>query len=603
MPFGCELLPEGGVRFRLWAPAAGTLHVSLEGPETHAELAMQPVGGGWFELDCAAAQAGTRYRFLLDSGVYVPDPASRANPDDVHGPSLVVDPLAFDWDDGDWSGRPWEEAVIYELHVGTFSPEGTFAGVQRQLDYLRELGVTAIELMPVADFPGRRNWGYDGVLAFAPDSAYGPPEALKRLVQEAHRRGLMVFLDVVYNHFGPDGNYLHLYAPQFFTQRRHTPWGAAINFDGAHGDLVRSFYVHNALYWLEEYHFDGLRLDAVDSIQQTSTPDVLEQIARAVRTGPGARRHVHLVLENDNNASYCLGARPGESGLYDAQWNDDAHHALHVLLTGETQGYYADYADDAARHLGRALAEGFVFQGEPSPYRGGRSRGEPSAQLRPTAFVQFLQNHDQIGNRPYGERIARLVEPAPLRAAVALLLLAPSPPLLFMGEEWGAREPFLFFCDFQGDLAARVAEGRREGFARLDRWRDAAARGLTPDPGAETTFDSAQLKWDESASPDHRAWIDLYRDLLRLRAREIVPRLAGMSGGARFAQTPLNLLCVDWTMGDGAALHLVANLEPHARKLVQVPCGRLLYTSNVEMAVAGTVPPWTVIWTIEPHDV
>ncbi|HYW88708.1 MAG TPA: alpha-amylase family glycosyl hydrolase, partial [Chloroflexota bacterium] len=254
MPFGCELLPAGGVRFRLWAPAAATLRLSLEGPEATAVLAMQPIGGGWFELDCPAAHAGTRYRFLLDSGVYVPDPASRANPDDVHGPSLVVDPLAFDWDDGDWSGRPWEEAVIYELHVGTFSPEGTFAGVQQRLDYLRELGVTVIELMPVADFPGRRNWGYDGVLAFAPDAAYGPPEALKRLVQEAHRRGLMVLLDVVYNHFGPDGNYLHLYAPQFFTQRRPTPWGAAINFDGPHGDTVRSFYVHNALYWLEEYH-------------------------------------------------------------------------------------------------------------------------------------------------------------------------------------------------------------------------------------------------------------------------------------------------------------------------------------------------------------
>jgi malto-oligosyltrehalose trehalohydrolase len=304
------------------------------------------------------------------------------------------------------------------------------------------------------------------------------------------------------------------------------------------------------------------------------------------------------VLENDNNASSCLGVRPGEAGLYDAQWNDDAHHALHVLLTGETQGYYADYADDAARHLGRALAEGFAFQGEPSAYRGGRPRGEPSAQLRPTAFVQFLQNHDQIGNRPYGERIARLLEPAPLRAAVALLLLAPSPPLLFMGEEWGAREPFLFFCDLQGDLAARVAEGRREGFARLHRWRDAAAKRLTPDPGAETTFESARLNWDESTAPDHRAWLDLYRDLLRIRAREIIPRLAGMSGGARVSQTPLNVLSVDWTMGDGAALHLVANLQLQARERPPLPRGRLLYSSSSDMAVA-TVPPWTVIWTLE----
>src|SRR5262245_30041649 len=385
MPFGCELLPAGGTRFRLWAPAAPAVQLSLQRAEEVAPLPMSPVGGRWFELDCADAQPGTRYRFLLDSGISVPDPASRANPDDVHGASLVVDPLAFDWDDDGWSGRPWEEVVIYELHVGTFSPEGTFAGVERRLDYLRDLGVTAIELMPVADFPGRRNWGYDGVLTFTPDATYGPPESLKRLVQSAHRHGLMMLLDVVYNHFGPDGNYLHLYAPQFFTHRRYTPWGAAIDFDGAHGDTVRSFYVHHALYWLEEYHFDGLRLDAVDTIQQTSQPDVLEQISRAARTGSGAERHVHLVLENDNNASHYLGASPSQPGLYDAQWNDDAHHALHVLLTGETQGYYIDYADDAAGHLARALAEGFAFQGEPSAYRGGRLRGESSAHLRPTA--------------------------------------------------------------------------------------------------------------------------------------------------------------------------------------------------------------------------
>ncbi|HTS53911.1 MAG TPA: malto-oligosyltrehalose trehalohydrolase [Burkholderiales bacterium] len=605
MPFGCDVSRDGA-RFRLWAPASSTAQLSLEGPDLTGTLAMKPVGSGWFEVDCPGAHPGSRYRFLLDNGVRVPDPASRANPDDVHGPSLVVDPLAFDWQDDDWRGRPWEDTVIYEVHVGTFSAEGTFEGVERRLDYLLDLGVTAIELMPVADFPGRRNWGYDGVLLFAPESRYGTPEHFKRLVQSAHRRGLMVFLDVVYNHFGPDGNYLHLYAPQFFTDRHHTPWGPAINFDGPEKQTVREFYAHNALYWLEEFHLDGLRLDAVHAIADDSRPDILEEIAAAVHAGPGADRHVHLVLENDRNAASKLGGRPGEPGRYDAQWNDDAHHALHVLLTGETDGYYRDYADDPVARLGRTLAEGFAYQGEPSPYRGGRPRGESSAWLRPTAFVPFLQNHDQVGNRAFGERIARLAEPGPLRAAVAILLLAPSPPLLFMGEEWAAREPFPFFCDFEGELAAKVANGRRSEFARFDRFRDAVARLLIPDPGAQTTFDSAQLDWHNQLLPGHREWLAVYRSLLHVRAREIAPRLTGMSGGARFTVTAPTLLSVDWTLGDGCALHLLANLGPDAHERAPRQHGRVLYTSDPDLDPAlsgGALPPWTVAWTLEPRNV
>ena len=605
MPFGCELLPAGGVRFRLWAPALSAVQLALNGPDVTSTRAMSAVGGGWFELDCPDARAGSRYRFLVDKGIRIPDPASRANPDDVHGASSVVDPSAFDWQDDDWHGRPWEEAVMYELHVGTFSPEGTFTGVERRLDYLYELGVTAIELMPVADFPGRRNWGYDGVLLFAPDSRYGTPEDFKRLVQSAHRRGLMVFLDVVYNHFGPDGNYLHLYAPQFFTDRHRTPWGAAINFDGPDSRTVREFYIHNALYWLEEYHLDGLRFDAVHAILDDSRPDILEQIADAVRAGPGARRHVHLVLENDENAARRLGRSPGQFGHYDAQWNDDSHHALHVLLTGEIDGYYGDYADDPVERLGRTLAEGFAYQGERSRYRSGRPRGESSAQLRPTAFIAFLQNHDQVGNRAFGERIAKLAAPGPLRAATAILLLAPSPPLLFMGEEWAAREPFPFFCDFEGELAAKVADGRRGEFARFDRFRDPVARLLIPDPGAETTFDSARLDWRAQTLPEHSRWLALHRSLLRIRAREIAPRLAGMSGGARFTVVARVLLAVEWTLGDGCTLHLLANLGPDARERVPLPGGRVLYTSDPDLDPAlsgGALPRWTVAWTLEPRD-
>ncbi len=306
MPFGATVRAGGDVLFRLWAPQASSVELLLGAAETPTATFMQAIPGGWFE-HLGRAAPGTRYRYRIDGGIAVPDPASRFNPDDVHGTSEVVEPGAFDWEDGDWAGRPWEEAVVYELHVGAFAPEGTFAGVERRLDYLAELGVTAIELMPVAAFPGRCNWGYDGVLPFAPDASYGRPEDLKRLVQAAHRRGLMVLLDVVYNHFGPEGNYLHVYARNaFFTERHHTPWGAAINFDGPGSEWVRRFFVENALYWLEEYHFDGLRLDAVHAIRDDSPVHVLEEIAEAVRRGPGRERAVHLVLENDANQSRFL---------------------------------------------------------------------------------------------------------------------------------------------------------------------------------------------------------------------------------------------------------------------------------------------------------
>ena len=353
MPFGAECREDGSVRFRLWAPAARQVDLCPTGPRGSVRFAMDHCDGGWFELITDAAKPGTQYHFRIDGEHEVPDPASRFQPRDVHGPSEVVDPFAFEWSDQTWRGRRWEEAVIYELHVGAFTPAGTFSAVGERLDYLADLGITAVELMPVADFPGKRNWGYDGVFPFAPDSIYGRPEDLKELVQSAHERGIMVFLDVVYNHFGPEGNYLRSYAPQFFTDRHRTPWGDGINFDGPESRAVRDFFIHNALYWLTEYHFDGLRLDAVHAIIDDSTSHILTELADAVRSSIEPDRHVHLILENDlNQARYLKREKRCQPKWYNAQWNDDIHHALHVLITGERDGYYSDYCGALPRSIG-----------------------------------------------------------------------------------------------------------------------------------------------------------------------------------------------------------------------------------------------------------
>ena len=602
MPFGAECFEDGAVRFRLWAPAVSRVELCLETAGMETLLPMEREQDGWFALVTDTAAPGRHYRYRIDGGQRVPDPASRFQPQDVHGPSQVVDPATWDWTDANWRGRPWEEAVIYELHVGTFTPEGTFAGVKQRLDDLVELGVTAIELMPVADFPGARNWGYDGVQIFAPDDRYGRPEDFKDLVQSAHARGLMVFLDVVYNHFGPEGNYLHLYAPSFFTERHHTPWGAAINYDGPDSRAVRQFFIHNALYWLEEYHLDGLRFDAVHAIVDDSRPDILQDIAQAVATGPGAQRAVHLVLENDHNAAHYLerdfALRPRS---YAAQWNDDIHHALHVLTTGEAGGYYEDYADEPARHLGRCLTEGFAYQGEPSCYRHGAPRGEPSRDLPLTAFVSFLQNHDQIGNRAFGDRITRLAPEAAVRAATAVLLLAPSPPLLFMGQERGATQPFPFFCDFGGDLAAAVTEGRRREFARFPEFSDAGARARIPDPNDAKTFAAACLHWNGSGADGAGVWRRFHQELLTLRARSIVPRLRNLRAGmADFELISERALCAHWRLGDGTRLTLIANLSDAAASCRESPAGKLLYAvPGFSGAYDGHCPAWSVVWFLD----
>ncbi|BAU48062.1 1,4-alpha-glucan branching protein [Sulfurifustis variabilis] len=604
MPFGAELSEQGGARFRIWAPSARAVELGLARDGREEFLPLDRRDGGWYEGHVGVGP-GARYRYRIDGGLVVPDPASRFQPDDVHGPSELIDPGAWEWTDRAWRGRPWDEAVLYELHVGSFTPEGTYAGVQGRLDHLKAVGVTAIELMPLADFPGARNWGYDGVLPFAPDSRYGRPEDLKALVQAAHAKNLMVFLDVVYNHFGPEGNYLSAYAAPFFTERHHTPWGAAINFDGEDARTVRDYYVHNALYWLEEYHFDGLRFDAVHAIMDDSEPDILSEIAAAVARGPGRERLVHLVLENDANQSrYLARDDAGRPRFYTAQWNDDIHHALHVSATDETGGYYADYADAPLRHLGRCLAEGFAYQGDPSAFRDGEKRGEPSRDLPPTAFVNFLQNHDQIGNRAFGERITDLADTARVRALSAVFLLAPGVPLLFMGEEWAARQPFPFFCDFGPELARAVTEGRRKEFARFPAFSDPEARSRIPDPNDPATFGEAVLDWGALTNPEHAGWLAWHRELLAVRAREIVPRLPRLRpGAARFRVIEDRGLYVEWPLEEGATLVLCANLSAEPLALDGRPNGRELYvqseTDDGAMS-GGRLGPWSVAWLLQP---
>jgi maltooligosyltrehalose trehalohydrolase len=590
MRFGAEV-SQNGVRFRLWAPKCNELALKIEGvPE---RMPMHALANGWHELMVPSRGPGTLYQFVLPDGRLIPDPASRFQPHDVHGPSEVIDPSAYRWTDAEWRGRPWEECVLYELHVGAFTGEGTFRAVGRRLRDLKDLGITAIELMPVADFPGERNWGYDGVLLFAPDSSYGRPEDLKALVDAAHALDIVVLLDVVYNHLGPDGNHLPAYAP-IFSDRHHTPWGAAINYDADGSDVVREFVTANAIYWIREYNFDGLRLDAVHAILDDSSPHLLEQIAMQVRAA-APDRHVHLVLENEENHASRLrrvGGRPAE---FTAQWNDDAHHVLHTAATGESAGYYGEYLGDTEL-LGRALAEGFAFQGQMMTYRG-RPRGEASRGLPPTAFVAFIQNHDQVGNRAFGDRITAFAAPEAVRAIAAIYLLAPQIPMLFMGEEWAAAQPFPFFCDFGAELADAVRKGRREEFDKFPEFQNPDNLAKVPDPTVPETFLSAKLRWEDRARPPHAEWYDWYRRVLAVRHKDVIPRLAGIGGHAGRYQVLGDLaVMVRWCMGDASELMLVANLKETAQPPVRLPAGRLLWLEGA--ADDGALGPWTVVWML-----
>ncbi|QOR39801.1 malto-oligosyltrehalose trehalohydrolase [Billgrantia diversa] len=574
---GAQVMGPEWTQFALWAPSASRVELEVEGLDA---IAMTHAGEGRFvgEAPCDHG-ARYRYRVYLDDavqGLAIPDPASRAQAGGIEGMSVVVDPYRHAWRHADWRGSPWQETVLYELHLGTL---GGLAQARQWLPYLAELGITAVELMPVAVFPGARNWGYDGVLPYAVDETYGAPEALKAFVDDAHGLGLMVFLDVVYNHFGPDGNYLPRYAGAFFRGDRQTPWGPAIDF---RQPMVRRFFIENALMWLDEYRLDGLRFDAVHAIVER---DFLLEMAEALRSHIDPRRHVHLVLENEHNDAELLGP-----GRFTAQWNDDWHNVMHVLLTGESEGYYGDFAEAATQKLARCLGEGFIFQGDAT--RQGTPRGSPSAHLPPTAFVAFLQNHDQIGNRAMGERLTLLAERETLAAATLTLLLSPMVPLLFMGEEWASERPFLFFTDHRDELAAAVREGRRAEFAAFGAFQDPDLRATIPDPNDAATFEASRPDVEARDNALHADWLAFVRHLLAIRHAEIVPRLDGARAlGAEVLDD--GAVVARWQMSDDTQLVIAMNLSERPAATSAFGVGRHLYETREGAAIAtesGSLP-------------
>lgn len=586
MLFGAEL-GRDGVRFALWAPSAARVDLLCEDRRT----VMTAAGQGWWKGVDPVARAGDRYGFAIDgAGDLVPDPASRFQADDLDRRSTIVDPCAFTWTDTGWAGRPWNEVVLCELHVGAATTEGTYAGLAAKLPHFVETGITALELMPVAATSGLRTWGYDGVLPFAPNNSYGRPDDLKRLIDQAHQAKLMVFLDVVYNHFGPTGNFLPSYAESFFTDRHETPWGAGINFDGSGeaSDVVREFFVQNALYWLEEYHVDGLRFDAVHAILDDSEKHFLDELAERIRER-WPDRHVHLVLENEaNEARRLVRDGDGKAISYDAQWDDDIHHCWHVLLTGEHESYYSDFGGDTVARLGRCLAEGFAYQGEFSENLA-HERGERTDGLPPQAFVAFLQNHDQIGNRARGERLTTLTDGARLQLARAALLLSPQIPMLFMGEEWGATTPFMFFVNFENEpeLEKAVRKGRAREFEKFTSFG-----GHVPDPTALDTFEQSRLDWHDLDDATFASVAAETRHLLELRRREILPLTATPFIDATYSREGAGGLFVEWRF-EGGDLRFQANFGAEPQPLRSDPDTTSIWQSAEAAGDATSLAPWT----------
>ena len=496
------------VTFRVWAPTAEALTLELDGEQS---LALSTSGDGLFERTTDTAGPGTRYQFRLDEDGPFPDPASRYQPAGVHGPSEVVNPEAYEWEDADWEGVGREDLVIYELHVGTFTDAGSYDAVREQLSYLKDLGVTAIELMPVHDFPGERNWGYDPAAWFAPARAYGRPDALRRLVDAAHQSGLAVLLDVIYNHLGPDGAYANAFAP-FLTDKYETPWGPAINLDDKGSEGVRRFFIDNALHWLREYYIDGLRLDATHALRDESTPHFLAELSAAVDDHvDGPERH--LIAEDHRNLNRLMQPRDEDGYGLDAVWSDDLHHQCRVLTAGDSEGYYRDYQNTTAADLATTLRDGWFFRGEHSEHLDDPRGTDPDPVDR-TQCVVFIQNHDQVGNRPTGNRLTDDVSPATYRALSVLICMVEELPLLFMGQEWAASSPFQFFTDHNDELGAQVTEGRMEEFEDFSGFE-----GAVPDPRDPATFERSVLDWDEPRRPPHDGVLALYHDLLALRPR------------------------------------------------------------------------------------
>ena len=542
---------EDGVRFRVWAPNARRVEVEIERPSGPGRHALTAEADGYHAGTIRGARAGDRYRYALDGGQGFPDPASRSQPGGPHGASEVVDPRHFQWSDHAWRGLGPDGLAIYELHVGTFTPEGTFDAAIERLPDLKELGITAIELMPVAEFPGRRNWGYDGVDLYAPSSAYGGPEGLRRLVDAAHAIGLGVLLDVVYNHFGPDGNYLRVYATDYFTGRHTTPWGDAINYDAPQSEHVRHFVLENVRYWLEEYHLDGFRLDATHAIVDTSPRHLLAEIAHVVH-GLDGRRAMVIAEDHRNLVQQIRPPEQGGLGL-DGVWADDFHHALRTYLTGEREAYYANYTG-RLEDVATTIEGGFLFQGQTRPATG-ELRGTKVTDEPARAFVYCSENHDQVGNRALGERLAHLIDRERYLVASAVLLFVPETVLLFQGQEFAASSPFQFFTDHNPELGRLVTEGRRKEFAGFAAFADPARRERIPDPQAETTFQRSILKWEERET--NAEVYDLYRTLLRLRREDPVLRNQDRRATRARALTDDLLAIRRWH--DGAERLLLAN--------------------------------------------
>ncbi|HEX2211766.1 MAG TPA: malto-oligosyltrehalose trehalohydrolase [Longimicrobium sp.] len=586
LPFGANVV-EDGVEFRVWAPASRSVDVVIYGPDAERVHPLATEADGYFAAAVPGVGAGARYKFRLDEGDAFPDPASRSQPDGVHDASAVVDPSTFPWTDEGWRGVSADDLVIYELHVGAATEAGTFDALIGRLDEIVALGATAVEPMPIAEFPGARNWGYDGVFLYAPESSYGGADAFRRFVDAAHARGLAVILDVVYNHLGPEGNYLHaITGGRYFTDRHHTPWGDAIDYARR---PVREFAIQNALHWAHEYHVDGLRMDATHAILDDSEVHLLQELATRVRASLPSDRHFVFIAEDERNERRVLLPPPEGCGL-DGVWADDFHHQLRRHTAGDHEAYFSDYTG-SAEDIARTLRRGWFYEGQQSRNHGA-ARGTPAEGLPPRGFVHCIQNHDQVGNRAFGDRLTESIGLDVYRAASALLLLSPYTPLLWMGQEWAATTPFQYFTDHPEELGRLVTQGRRKEFGRFSAFADPAVRERIPDPQAVVTFASSRLRWDERERPPHAGILALYRELLRLRRTH--PALRRRDRDA-FAVAALGEhgIALRRTAQEGGALLLVVSLggplavDPGSMTETRAPADRWELLLSTEEARFG----------------
>ncbi len=580
-------IAQNGVQFRVWSPTARSIDLMVCSKKIPASVRpLQPTGDGYFTGTFPDLSVGSRYQFRIDGGPCYPDPASRFQPEGVHGPSQVVDPALFQWTDAHWTGLKMEDLILYELHVGTFTPAGTFNGVREKLKTLQDLGITAIELMPVADFSGNRNWGYDGVDLFAPARCYGTPDELRRLVNEAHALSIGVFLDVVYNHLGPDGAYLGAFSPYYFSSRHKSPWGDAVNFDDEHCNHSRNFFIENALHWIHEYHIDGLRLDATHAMVDDSPTHFLKELARKVHASCPKERNVLLIAEDDRNQAQLVRPTDQEGYGLDGVWADDFHHQMRRLLAGDNEGYFQDFSGNT-EDLAKTIRQGWFYTGQNSIFRK-RPQGTSTRGIPRNQFVHCIQNHDQVGNRAMGDRLHFKVDLASVRAVSALLLLSPATPLLFMGQEWGAGTPFCYFTDHPEPLGKAVTKGRRDEFRHFKAFSEPEATRSIPDPQALSTFTSSKLNWQERHLQPHAGMLDLYRDLIKLRKTE--PALKGsLNTSVEVDALDKNILALKRATARNSALLVVACLQGQGKTI--------LGTHSVTQPPEGKC--WNLLWTTE----